>query len=279
MIHGTDWGAYLGPSKEINMPFKILLDAGLCDFFVCKGDQDDPENPFISTMKNLDAARAAGVPVVACYYWNFPGMSAQYQIDHYSEKVVKENPDFIAVDIEDETTGKSAHAISENAKYLCEGLRRNFPKKRVVPYTSWNYITRRAPEANTWLGEYDYWIASYIDYGLTPYDYSLAQIKGRPTKDEKPSLPDAWKYSPWKIWQFSSRMKPTGLEKPMDHLYDWNVFNGSLADMKAWITMEDKTKVTIDPVMVVTPVTDADLDLEKRLTKLEEWAKKQGFVP
>jgi hypothetical protein len=52
MIHGTDWGAYLGASKEINIPYKTLLDAGLCDFFVCKGDQDNPDNPFMSTMKN-----------------------------------------------------------------------------------------------------------------------------------------------------------------------------------------------------------------------------------
>ena len=230
-------------------------------------------------MRNLEAARAVGVPVVACYYWNFPTMSAQQQIDGYSEAIHRENPDFIAVDMEDETTGKSSQAISENARFLCAGLQKNFPKKKVVPYTSWNYITKFAPDANSWLGNYDAWIAGWVEFDKNVEDYLLNEIKVRPNANDKPAVPDAWKFTPWKIWQYSSSMRPRGFVNPMKHQYDWDVFNGSLDDLKAWAGMPTAggKDVTVS-VNVVDVNVQTSPDLEARLSALEAWARTQGYA-
>jgi hypothetical protein len=232
MIYGSDWGSYLSATSEEAIPFNDLHAAGLLDFFITKGDQ---EVPYISSVKNIQWARTAGVEVVGSYYWHFPVWSAQYQIDLYSKAIEREKPDFIAFDMED-TQGKSSWAVSENARFVCEGLRKNFPDKKLFIYTSANYININAPDCNKWIGNYDRWIASWPDYGVkrtaAERYLSFAEIKGYPKPNWLPALPSAWVGKPIQIWQFGTWQIPEGYGWPFDHQYDWNVYNGTLDDFK-----------------------------------------------
>ena len=228
MIYGSDWGAYLSATNEEAIPFNDLHEGGLLDFFITKGCQ---EVPYISSIKNIAYARAAGVEVVGSYYWHFPVWSAQYQIDTYSAAIAKEKPDFIALDME-QTQGKSSWAVSENARVVCDGLHKNFPDKKLFIYTSRDYINGFVPDANAWLNKWGRWIAYWpgpIKTGAARY-LSFDEIKQYPLPTWKPLLPLAW--LGWDIWQDNNWAIPEGYGWPFDHQYDWNVFNGTLDQLK-----------------------------------------------
>jgi hypothetical protein len=234
MIYGTDWGAYLGSSHEINLPFKALLDAGLCDFFICKGAMNDYDQ-FVNSVQNIQAARTAGIPVVGTYYWHFPSWLVSEQIDYYSKAIALEKPDFIALDMED-AQGLASLAVSNSAKALCAGLHANFPKLPFFVYTSWNFIQGSTPDSNKWLGNYLPWPASWPDWGTPHTDaqrkMTLAQIRQYPLLGWKPLLPDAWSDKSWVMWQFDTWQIPAGMSTLYSHQYDWDVYNGSLDDLK-----------------------------------------------
>jgi GH25 family lysozyme M1 (1,4-beta-N-acetylmuramidase) len=264
MIYGTDWGAYL-TNNQIALPFADLMQAGLCDFFICKGAQDIAN---ISTIVNVEAARAEGVPVVGCYYWQHPTWGAQYQIDVYSEAIGREKPDFIALDMED-TEGKSSLAVSENAKFLVKGLKANFPNKPLFLYTSQNYINVSAPDCNSWIGGEKIWIASWPDWGAPhPVEErfrTYREIKDAAFPTFNPYVPTAWKGKRWDFWQYGTWQIPEGYGYPYYHQYDWNAFNGTLDDLKALCGLQ--------------PVTPPGPTLEERVTDLDARMKKIESLP
>ena len=232
MIYGQDWGAYLTATGLLEIPFGPLHEVGLCDFFVCKGDQ---EAPGLSSTTNIKVARAAGVEVVGAYYWHYPTWSAQYGIDEYSKAIDREKPDFIALDME-AGYGKSSLAISENAKFLCAGMHANFPDKPMFIYTSQNYINNTTPDSNSWIGNYGRWIASWPDWGVPHSDPERLllpeKIKACAFPTFNPYMPTAWKGKAWQLWQYGTWQIPEGYGYPYYHQYDWDAFNGTLADLK-----------------------------------------------
>lgn len=271
---GIDWGSYLGPSGEINLPWPDLIEKAGVQFAIFKGAQEDASMN-ISAMKNITAARDYGL-VVGSYYWNDPGLSAQYQIDTYSKAIDYEKPDFIAVDIEQYIVNgevKDPYRISENARCVCQGLQARYPEKKVVPYTSYNFVVAHSPHMAQWLPLYTgrEWVASWPDYGMSPYRETWDQISDgmfmhpvagwQNIHDYKPTLPPGW--STWKLWQYSSRilLPPEMAGTIYDHQYDWNLFSGSIDDLKAWCGFGPQPP-----------------SLEKRVTDLEIWARTLGYT-
>jgi hypothetical protein len=266
MIYGIDWGGYVGPSHEINLPFKLLLENGLCDFFICKGAMDS-YNDYVNSIQNIEAARCAGIPVVGTYYWHFPKQAVQYQIDIYSDAVDREKPDFISLDMED-SYGLSGKAVSDNAQALLIGLHNNFPKMPMFVYTSWNYIQASPPDGcggipNAWLKNWGRWPASWSDWSVyhSPEErrMPMSQIKTYPLPGWKPLQPLAWKDLPWHFWQFDTWQIPSGLGTLYDHQYDWNVFNGTLNDLKKLCNLD------VPPV--IPPVTVESLDIRLKVVE------------
>jgi len=244
MIYGSDWGGYLSALNDEAIPFNDLHAVGLLDFFVTKGDQ---EVPYISSVKNINYARAAGVEVVGSYYWHYPQWTAQYQIETYSQAIDREKPDFIALDMEN-TGDKASWAISENARTLCEGLTKNFPSLKLFIYTSQNYINTYTPDCNQWIGNYGRWIASWPDYGVkrTQAERYLSpdEIKAYPLPGWKPANPLAWVSKPMQLWQFGTWQIPEGYGWPFDHQYDWNVYDGTFDQLKILCGMKPAQEYT-----------------------------------
>lgn len=237
MIRGIDWGGYLSATNESAIPFDDLVKAGLCDFFVTKGAQDVP---YINSVKCIEWARAAGVPVVGAYYWHYPAWDRKAQLAEYIKAAKQENPDFLALDME-QAQGQTSKTISDSARYICEGLRQAFPGKPVFIYTGDNYIDVNAPDCNSWMGGFHRWIASWPDWGVkhpVPTNYlSFDEIKTYPLDWWKPALPDAWGAG-WDIWQFGTWQRPEGYGWPYDHQYDWNLYKGSLDDLRKMCGLE-----------------------------------------
>ncbi len=262
MIIGVDWGSYLDYKANVMLPWADLVQRCGVQFAVFKGAQEQiSANGNYSTVKNMQAARAAGVPIVGCYYWHDPTASPSYLVEIYSQAIAREQPDFIAVDIEqweDGFGGRVASAkISETARVLCEGLRDRHPGKRVIVYSRRNFPQGYAPQMDVWLPAFDGgWVASWPDYGMQVYHApSWEYIRGGQAKhlmaagasediqiaDWQPSNMAAWKT--WRIWQYSSRMM-----LPVDASYggqlDWNVFDGSLNEMLNWAGMKGSETMT-----------------------------------
>ncbi len=280
MILAGDWGSYLGPTGNIILPFAQLKDIGL-ECWIFKGGQEvDQPDMKLSTTKNMAAARAAGVALVGCYYWNDPLISAQNQIDTFSRLIDAEKPDIICIDIEQwwaswdaymayvnakapmaSVPVKSPQAISENARWVCYGVHQRYPDMRLLPYTSKSFVTSWAAPISTWLGIYgDRWVASWPDYGKSPYYLSLEDLKAYPPAGSTPDLPAPW--SNWTIWQTSSRIKPVEFQGTLfDHQYDWDLMNFETVDeMLSWAGKGPKVAT-----------------LEERVAKLEAQARAHGW--
>jgi GH25 family lysozyme M1 (1,4-beta-N-acetylmuramidase) len=258
MIIGIDWGSYLDYRGEVMLPWSELVREVGVSFAVFKGAQEQiSDYGNYSTVKNIQAARAAGVPIVGCYYWHDPTASPSFLVELYSQAITREQPDFIAVDIEqwDDGNGNKLPPaqISETARLLCEGLRDRHPDKRVIVYSRQNFPTSFSPAMNAWLPAFNGgWVASWPDYGLDVYHApSWVYVRAGMTRhnvdkyftrkdlweviniaDWQPSNMEAW--STWRIWQYSSRMMlPVG--STYGGQLDWNIFNGTLDEMLDWI--------------------------------------------
>jgi hypothetical protein len=271
MVRAIDWGAYLSPVHGCNLPWELLIEKAHVEVFICKGDQEDAANN-LSTLKNIQFARDSGVPVIGCYYWYFPGMSAQFQIDLYSRAIEREKPDFIAVDIEDHQVNgveKDPFRLSEGAKFTCAGLKERFPELCLFPYTRADFVSQFAPDMAKWLPDYAKfeWVAAWPDYGLRPYRLAweeiasnhMFQAKSRRSRggipidisDMGPKLPKGWNH--WAIWQYSSRIQPPAadvVDTFFDHQYDWNLIQASLDEFKTLIG-KGKTHILTDHDMLM----------------------------
>lgn len=228
MIYGTDWGAYLSATKGPALPFKDLYNAGLLDFFVTKGNQ---EADYYSSIKNIQWAREAGCQCVGSYYWHFPTWGADYQIEVYSQSILAEKPDFIALDMED-SMGCSDWQITTNAEAVLAGLAANFPDLKLYVYTSADYINGFCPTFNRSIGKYGRWIACWPGT-IPPIQeryLSFEEIKQYPLPDWEVALPYGW--TGWDLWQDNNWARPEGYGWPFDHQYDWNVSNLTIEQIK-----------------------------------------------
>jgi hypothetical protein len=262
-ILGTDWGSYLAWNRSIQFDWKLLIEKLDIKFAIFRGDQEQTSaSGNYSTMANLAASRAAGVPINASYFWHYPDGDQKYYLQLYKAAIEREKPDFIGVDIEQTQVLVNGvyqivdpQKMSDTAYQLCEGLAALFPELRVVPYTRQDIITTYAPKIATWIGKFDgAWVAGWPDYGEESYDLTWEQIAaGKMKSAYDGSIIDIDDFEPpvlkgqteTKIWQYSSRIKPPEQGFPYSHQYDWNVFYGSLQDMQKWIGKEVTPMATL----------------------------------
>lgn len=262
--YGTDWGSYLFWDERIQFDWPALAQAG-CKFFFTRGDQEqlDVERGNYSAMRNLQAARAAGVPVCGSYYWHYPHLPQAQFINSYLRAIERECPDVIAVDAEQTSymgedglfypvdKARAAATLVE----LCEALRKAYPELPFLLYSRRDYLLNYVPAALDYINGLDLWLAGWPDYGLNVYEQSLEDtISGK----MRAVLNYAVKPYPWQeidannwtaptvgnartlIWQHSSRIIPTyaGKTAPAYHQYDHNLWLGSEAELYAWAKVE-----------------------------------------
>ena len=119
--------------------------------------------------------------------------------------------------------------------------------KKPLLYTSRGYWTRWAPYASQyWALNYPLWIAHYT---------------GLP----QPTLPKP--FTEWRFWQWSADLNKLGEEYGAQSVsIDLNRYNGNMESFLQFVGNE-------------TPTPPPSPDLETRVTKLEAWAKLQGYKP
>lgn len=283
MVRGTDWGSYIAWNNTTPLPWKDLIEKGGIRFFITKGAEDYPDQ-YYSTSICVKEARDSGIPIVATYYWLHPEADQTSYLNLYKKDIDKQNPDFIAIDMEENGKDENGHPISaqqisDNGHILADGLRIAYPEKQIILYTRYDYISNISPALKTWVKDFDGgWIAGWPDYGLPTYyvdwaylnNWQMRQnmypgVKEINVANSVPELLPTW--TTWKFWQYSSRIRinPALLSSPLyDHQYDWNMFNGSLEDLKAWI----KKEIVIPPV--TSPLTLDSLDARLKIVEEEQ---------
>ena len=279
---GTDWGSYLAWNEQIQFNWDDLYNKMGVRFAVFRGDQEQisPTNGNYSTLRNLEASRRL-LPINACFYWHYPLGSAAYYIDRYSRAIDREQPDFIGIDIEETSSGATAQQFSDTAQALCEGLQARYPEKRIAIYTRRDIVTSFSPQLQNWIGKFDLgWQAAWPDYGLAVYTLTWEQLAVPLVKIYPSGNLSTLQTTPWTsipgwtanaIWQYSSRAKPPYPAGSLyAHTYDWNVFYGTVDEMKVW------AKMTTPPAPPPTDIVERiklleanDKAQDARLTKLE----------
>lgn len=290
ITRGMDWGSYLNWDERIQFDWRQLHDQAGVRFAIFRGDQEqiDPEWGNYSTIRNMAAAREV-VPVVGNYYWHYPYRSliATY-LSRYKKAIDRENPDFIAPDLEQTKVIKNGVEVqvdpqefSDTAQQLCEALRDAYPEKQVIPYTRRDIVTYYSPQLAQWIGAFDGgWEAGGPDYGLKVYPLTWEQIAGdyvraaplgnlvKLDNTGSTTIP-TWTHNAMR--QYSGRILPPYATGTLyAHQYDWNVFYGSEAELMAWVR---KTPVVVEP-------PDPELTLESldaRLKKIEALPWYQQF--
>lgn len=264
-IRGIDWGSYLTWNQLIQIPFKELVENAGIKFFITKSDQEqiDPVYGNYSTLKNMQAARDAGIKRVGNYVWSFPNGNLKYWLDRYKRSIDKEKPDFIYIDIEqwDDGAGNRVdpQRMSDFNQGLYEGLVSLYPERQVGIYTRKDIVTYWSPPMSKWIGKANGtgWLASWPDYGLLIYNFTWQQIiqnmvkrnldtTGKVTTNwDIVTLTDDWgpsnlnEWDKWSIWQYSSRMRYPIIGWPYDNQTDWCFFNGTEEDMDNWIAKKE----------------------------------------
>jgi len=130
-------------------------------------------------------------------------------------------------------------AFVESLEKLC--------KRKPMIYTSWGYWRRWNPFATQyWALNYPLWIANY-------------------TNKPDPLMPAPFTH--WDFWQWSADGNGLGEQYgAQSGSIDLNRYNGDIESFKKFVGGE-----------VVTPPPTTTIDA--RLTKLETWAKTQGYQP
>lgn len=280
-VYGTDWGSYLYYDQRIQFDWDILVNAG-CKFFITRGDQEElSDYGNYSTVRNIAAARASGVPVVGSYYWHYPHLQQGYWIDRYIKAIAREHPDVIAVDAEQTSyigdDGKSYPVDKARAAAtlieLCSALRKTYPDIPFLLYSRRDYLLNYTAAALPYINTCDLWLAGWPDYGLNVYEQSLADtIAGK----MRAVTNYAYTPLPWVtvdannwtaptvgtaktlIWQHSSRIIPTydGKTTPAYHQYDHNLWLGSETELLAWAKKQGEV---IPPPPPVIPPEEANM--------------------
>jgi hypothetical protein len=286
----TDWGSYVRWDGKVIIPFKRLLELGLCDVFITKGGQSGPG---LSTKANLAAARAEKVPVTGCFYWGDPCNAVEFDVAMIDGLIIQEDPDIVILDFEQwwsdwakyeaacsgligwgDVPHFSPFVLSEHYRKVAEQIQADNPSKKVLIYTSKPFVNSWADPMSTWLNKFDGgFVASWPDYGRSIYYLDWPDIQSYPAEDEVPDLPPPW--TTWKLWQTSSRIRPQqyqfDFESGFDHNYDWGLFNGSLAELLAWLG-----KPAPEPEPYPNPIPEP-APIAAWQQQIDAWARTKGF--
>ena len=189
---------------------------------------------------HLEGAKAAGM-VTGVYHWCDPTLYDGPQLENFANVTENLEIDFAAADVEqywadwqeffDKKVTKivSPGRISENARYMAEGMAKVTGKK-VLIYTRATFVQQYAQPMLNWLPGWDLWLAHYpYPRGRATLTWTDLLTRHMP-RIAGPNLPEGCKS--WKMWQFSGdRFVLPGTGGGPINL---SMFNGTLDDLRAW---------------------------------------------
>ncbi len=248
MIYGIDIGS---TTKNVN--WSLLKEKGI-EFAVIKATQGDyrvnPNFPELAA-----AARQAGI-ATGLYHWCDPLRDGKAQGEYFLENTIRTEYDFAALDFEqywadwNEWPGKIKKLLSPakiskagsiTAATILNGSRSvshiAAGKMKMLVYTRASFIHDYALPAIGWLADYPLWIAHWAyPSGRVTLTWEELLQKDAPCQME-PALPKG--ITRWTLHQWSGdRFILPGMN---GEKVDLNSYNGSLAEFRTWLGLEQQT--------------------------------------
>ena len=231
---------------QTGIDWQVFKAAGI-DFALIKASQGARLQDARRREHN-QGARAAGM-LTGFFHWVDPTHDGQAQIDNFLKAAAGYAYDFAAVDVEQHWLSWSEWSkgavkrfaaperISSVALQTAQGLRKGTGKP-VLIYTRTTFVENYARPMSAWLPEWPLWLAHYpYARGKQSVDWETFKSRWLP-KIPGPNLPQGCRE--WKIWQFSGdQFILPGCQSPID----LNLFNGGLADLRAWCRPADALAV------------------------------------
>jgi GH25 family lysozyme M1 (1,4-beta-N-acetylmuramidase) len=229
--HGVDishWDVSFDPEKA----------TGLIDFAIQKASEGTfRDSKFVEIWAGVQK-----VPIRGAYHYLRSGSNWQTQADFFISVVKGNDYHFYALDFEDmgNTMGASfadmAHQWIEYATAKTG--------KRVFLYTNPSHYDADLFPYGDWMKDYPLWLAHYWN---------------NPKPDMDPGMPKKRKPGDWTIYQYASEINFAGHAKeygtPVNSI-DLNVFNGTVADMRAWLKLGAPPPPPPPPPPLIPPPPD-----------------------
>jgi len=196
--------------------------------------------------------KVAGIPR-GVYHIYEPLVPAAKQMEYILKKYPADAELPFALDVEIDLQATNAYLIDDVGNFL-NLLEQQFKRKPIIYTGKWWWEPNMSPAA-PWVGNYDFWIASY-PYAAGRVDLTWEQL---PT-----ILPTGWAPAVTNgrkpiIWQFSGdKFFLPGISGALD----LNMFDGDENTMRQWASL---------------PIVKPPLTLEERLVLLEAEARTRGW--
>jgi len=178
------------------------------------------------------------VPIRGAYHYLRSGMGWQAQADFFISVVKGFDFHFYALDYEGTSNTLNA-AFADMAHKWMDYVTAKAGKP-VLLYTNPSHYDADLYPYGDWMKDFPLWLAQYWN---------------DPSPDKDPGTPKKRKTGDWTIWQWASEVNYPGHAKeygtPANNV-DLNVFNGTVADMRAWLKLGEA------PIQPTTTPTSAD---------------------
>lgn len=211
--HGVDlshWDVAFDPAKA----------TGRIDFAIMKvSDATFRDKKFAEIWSGVQK-----VPIRGAYHYLRSGFDWKAQADFFISVVSGYDFHFYAMDFEG-TNNTMGAPFADMARKWIEYVTTQTGKLVLLYTNPAHYDGDLSPYGN-WMKDYPLWIAQYWN---------------NPSADKNPGLPKTRKSGDWIIYQYASEINFPGHAKEYGtsaNSVDLNVFNGTVADMRAWLKLE-----------------------------------------
>ncbi|MEN6481689.1 MAG: glycoside hydrolase family 25 protein [Anaerolineaceae bacterium] len=245
MIFGVDVSTW---QKKVDWQ---VLKAGGVDFALVKASQGSQQKD-ARCEQHLRGAQAAGL-LSGVYHWCDPTCRVESQINNFMSAGAGLSFDFCALDVEQywcswqewsqhQITHKlTPRQISTSARDTATAIRERTGKPTLI-YTRASFVSDYARPMLEWLSDWDLWLAFY------PFDRGRVQLEWAELTPilqhlpASPLLPEGCRE--WKFWQISGdKFVLPGCNSALD----LNLFQGSLADLRAWCGLDTTPPANPEP--------------------------------
>ncbi len=246
--------------------WKTLRAAGV-SFAIIKASQGVAISDAL-LQAHFEGARQAGM-VTGVFHWVDPTLPPTAQVEHFLKTCQGLDFDFAALDVEqhwqswqewarNQIVQRVAPERISSAAHEAAVALRAATDKQVVIYTRPSFVQEYALPMQAWLSEWPVWLAYY------PYPTGRVWATWEKlVSHHLPRIPGpklAPGCSTWQFWQFSGdKFVLPGAVSPLD----LNFFNGSEADLRAWIHQREKAQVEISDSDKLTRLWQAHPELRQ----------------
>jgi len=210
--HGVDishWDVSFDPEKA----------TGQIDFAIQKAS----EGTFRDSKFAEIWAGVQKVPIRGAYHYLRSGINWQTQADFFISVVKGNEYHFYALDFEGKGNTMGASFADMAHQWIEYATAKT--GKRVFLYSNPSHYDADLFPYGDWMKDYPLWLAQYWN---------------NPKPDMDPGMPKKRKPGDWTIYQYASEINFPGHAKeygtPVNSI-DLNVFNGTVADMRAWLKL------------------------------------------